>query len=500
MTGEQVETEIFMGPNYYMRLKHMVKDKINYRALGPRTALTKQPVSGRANDGGLRIGEMERDVVIAHGAADFLRESIMERGDKYQLAVCNTTGLIAIYNPAKNIFMSPMADGPLRFFTSMDGKETHVENITKFGRSFSIVNVPYSLKLLIQELQTINIQMRIITEDNIKQLENMSYSDNIGKLLFDEKMTPNQITRIIRREIESRRTRTDVYATPENKVYENESPEYAFGSPAFVPPLGENNVQETSPRYNPFTPQKVFSPTSPDFPPPQPTSPDFPPPATTPDFPPPSTSPQFPPPSTSPDFPPPDDLQEGGVGPIKFKKDLGTDDETAKYNIEERVHYRGDFMPTRLWKIVDIGDHFITIEADNSQGLEPMDTTKIVMVSDIYRPGYNMNSLPFEEPLDSVPGLYNSFDQMNYSTVPMKHPVYQPTGPASIHFAPVIKVLNGGNDFSDQASGEGGAITEAKQQSSISDITTSLTGGNISKTVSADNSVIEGGPLIVKKV
>ena len=95
MTGEQIETEIFMGPNYYMRLKHMVKDKINYRALGPRTALTKQPVSGRANDGGLRIGEMERDSVISHGACEFLKESMMERGDKYYLAICNTTGMIA---------------------------------------------------------------------------------------------------------------------------------------------------------------------------------------------------------------------------------------------------------------------------------------------------------------------------------------------------------------------------------------------------------------------
>jgi hypothetical protein len=64
MTGEQISTEIFMGPTYYMRLKHMVKDKINYRPLGPRTALTRQPVSGRANDGGLRIGEMERDVTF----------------------------------------------------------------------------------------------------------------------------------------------------------------------------------------------------------------------------------------------------------------------------------------------------------------------------------------------------------------------------------------------------------------------------------------------------
>ena len=72
----------------------MVKDKVNSRSSGPRTSLTKQPVGGRANDGGLRIGEMERDTLISHGMSDFLRESMMERGDKYMLAVCNHTGLI----------------------------------------------------------------------------------------------------------------------------------------------------------------------------------------------------------------------------------------------------------------------------------------------------------------------------------------------------------------------------------------------------------------------
>jgi hypothetical protein len=182
MTGEQLEANIYIGPTYYMRLKHMVKDKINYRARGPNTMLTKQPVQGRANDGGLRIGEMERDGVLAHGMSYFLNESFLIRGDEYYIAICNKTGAIAIYNEAKNLFLSPYADGPIQFATNPDGTQ-NIKNLSKFGRSFSILRVPYSLKLLIQELQVMNVQMRIITDDNVDQLLSMSYSDNINKLL-----------------------------------------------------------------------------------------------------------------------------------------------------------------------------------------------------------------------------------------------------------------------------------------------------------------------------
>ena len=181
-TGEQMDAEVFIGPTYYMRLKHMVKDKINYRARGPRTALTRQTVQGRANDGGLRIGEMERDGIVAHGAAKFLQESMMTRGDEYYMAVCNKTGMTAVYNESYNLFLSPYSDGPLRFVGTLDDG-LNIENVSKFGRSFSVIRIPYALKLLVQELQTMNVQLRLITDDNIDQLSSMAFSGNIGKLL-----------------------------------------------------------------------------------------------------------------------------------------------------------------------------------------------------------------------------------------------------------------------------------------------------------------------------
>ena len=206
MTGEQIQSDIYIGPTYYMRLKHMVKDKINYRARGPRTLLTRQTVQGRANDGGLRVGEMERDGIIAHGISHFLQESMMIRGDEYFMAICNKTGTIAIYNSMRDLFISPMADGPIKFTGNLLS-DMNIDKITRFGRSFSIIRIPYSFKLLMQELMTMNVSMRIITEDNIDQLDSMSYSKTINKLMFDD--TP-QTTDVISRVIESNKERSSV--------------------------------------------------------------------------------------------------------------------------------------------------------------------------------------------------------------------------------------------------------------------------------------------------
>ncbi len=192
-TGEQIFSNIYIGPTYYMRLKHMVKDKINYRATGKRNFLTRQTNQGRANDGGLKIGEMERDSIMGNGLSYFLNESYMVRGDQYYMAVCNKTGVVAIYNPGRNLFLSPAADGPVKFRKNIEGQEV-LDAISKFGRSFSIVRIPFALKLLIQELQTMNVQMRIITEDNVDQLMNLSYSSgNLDKLLnYEEGETKHE--------------------------------------------------------------------------------------------------------------------------------------------------------------------------------------------------------------------------------------------------------------------------------------------------------------------
>ena len=143
MTGEQLESSIFIGPAFYQRLKHMVNDKQHSRSIGPMVNLTRQPAEGRSKDGGLRFGEMERDCMVSHGASRFTKERLYDASDSFSVHICNKCGLIAPYNDKLHIHLCRVCDN---------------------RTDFKYVEIPYACKLLFQELTTMNIAPRIFTE------------------------------------------------------------------------------------------------------------------------------------------------------------------------------------------------------------------------------------------------------------------------------------------------------------------------------------------------
>ena len=145
-TGRQMETSIFVGPCYYQRLRHCSADKLHSRSSGPLVMLTRQPAEGRAREGGLRFGEMERDCVAAHGITEFTKERFMECSDLFRCWSCRDCGLIAIANPKEGIWACRGCG-----------------NTTKF----SAIEIPYAYKLLLQEFETMSISSRIITQSRI---------------------------------------------------------------------------------------------------------------------------------------------------------------------------------------------------------------------------------------------------------------------------------------------------------------------------------------------
>jgi DNA-directed RNA polymerase beta subunit len=138
ITGNQMKVRIFIGNLYYLRLKYMVANKLHARASGRIQLLTRQPIEGRAKGGGLRLGEMEKDCLVAHGASLLLKERF--DSDKTILHICENCGMVAIYDHFKNRMFCPRCGGNIKI---------------------SPIELSYAFKLLLDELKSMIIFPRV---------------------------------------------------------------------------------------------------------------------------------------------------------------------------------------------------------------------------------------------------------------------------------------------------------------------------------------------------
>lgn len=177
-SGKQLKTDLFIGPIFSMRLKHMVEDKWNARGKGRREQRTHQPTGGRGAQGGLRIGEMERDAILGHGISAFTNESYMLRSDGTSFNVCKGCGTIPIENPKTGLFICPLCTGPVSFVGSSVSDMELIPPTRKTMVAPVTIEMPYAFKLLCQELETyMNIGMRIMTEKDLLRLNGISKED-----------------------------------------------------------------------------------------------------------------------------------------------------------------------------------------------------------------------------------------------------------------------------------------------------------------------------------
>ena len=145
-TGKSFPVEVFIGVVYYQKLHHMVADKIHARARGQVQMLTKQPTEGRARGGGLRFGEMERDCLIAYGASMILKDRLLDESDKAEIYVCERCGLTAYHDVKQR-----------KYVCRVCGDKAKVSSIS----------VAYAFKLLLQEMQSLNIAPRLLIKEKI---------------------------------------------------------------------------------------------------------------------------------------------------------------------------------------------------------------------------------------------------------------------------------------------------------------------------------------------
>jgi DNA-directed RNA polymerase II subunit RPB2 len=201
MTGEQCKAAIFMGPVYGMKLKHMVEDKWQARGQGRKVQLTHQPTGGRGNQGGLKIGEMDRDSLIGHSISQFIQESYMKRSDGIVLPICTSCGTVPIHNPRLNISQCTLCDGPPVFMGETANTFELLPPMHRQKGKIVNVEIPYATKLLLQELGAItNVHLRLITSGDTGRLrpfeppkEGTTVVKELKEMVFEELEAPNII-------------------------------------------------------------------------------------------------------------------------------------------------------------------------------------------------------------------------------------------------------------------------------------------------------------------
>ncbi|KAB1192571.1 MULTISPECIES: DNA-directed RNA polymerase subunit B [Haloferax] len=146
VTGEKIEAEIFVGIIFYHKLYHMVSNKLHARSRGPVQVLTRQPTEGRAREGGLRLGEMERDTVIGHGAAMVLQERLLDSSDKEKVYISADTGMVAVEDRDQR-----------RIYDPVTGDEDNIHEI----------DISYAFKLLLDEMVALGVRPRIELKDAV---------------------------------------------------------------------------------------------------------------------------------------------------------------------------------------------------------------------------------------------------------------------------------------------------------------------------------------------
>ncbi len=356
ITGEQLLAEVFIGTSYYMYVKRNETIMVGESA---KDGLTRQSVDG------FDFGEEERDCMVAYGAADFLKETW---NDNYFVAVCNKTGGIAVYNPDKNLFISPLADGPIRFIDSLDGKHMNIERVTHFGRTFSIIRVPYAFKLLMQELQSINVKMRIVTEDNIDQFECMQFSKTV-KLRLDEELLVKESEKkelMVKESEEKESLKESEEKESEEKESLNENKESEVKK-SLQESLKERPVDEMSINEDYFKPDQ-------------------------------------------------ESIQHT---------------ETKTYNVGDAVHFKGDFKHSRVWLIEEFDKGFAILKTEDVEGLEnsrkvvPLDDIVHVIQETLLAPpqtGGDVNELPkgFAPVFNIVTGNDNKIETPTRDMSPKK--------------------------------------------------------------------------------